>query len=77
MFDDPEEYEELVELEHGTGYSVLSEHVTMRSYSCPRCNRVLFEADIDLHGIVFIRCKRCKRHVLIETKPQVRRVGFV
>ncbi len=73
----PSDYIELVDLEYEQGRSALSEYVTMRSYSCPRCNRVLFEADIDLYGIVFIRCKRCKRHVLIETKPRIRRIGFV
>ena len=67
-----------VELEHGTGW----EHVTpgqakVQAYTCPRCERVLFEADVSLHGVIFIRCRRCKREVAIETTPTMRRIGFI
>ena len=76
---DDEEWEELddVELEHGFG----SEHIVsgrdVRAYNCPRCKRVLFEADVSLHGVIFIRCRRCRREVAIETNPTMRRIGFI
>ena len=67
-----------VELEHGFA----SEHVTpgeadVRAYNCPRCKRVLFEADVSLHGVIFIRCRRCRREVAIETQPIMRQIGFI
>lgn len=67
-----------VELEHGFG----SEHVKpgwadVRAYNCPRCKRVLFEADVSLHGVIFIRCRRCRREVAIETTPIMRSIGFI
>lgn len=67
-----------VELEHGFA----SEHVTpgeaeVRAYSCPRCKRVLFEADLSLHGVIFIRCRRCRREVAVETAPIMQRIGFI
>ena len=67
-----------VELEHGHA----SEHVIpgeadVKAYSCPRCKRVLFEADISLHGIIFIRCRKCRREVVIETTPLMQRIGFI
>lgn len=78
--DEPEEWKELdrVELEQGTG----CEHVrpgdcTVQAYTCPRCKRVLFEADVSLHGVIFIRCRRCRREVAIETTPVMRRIGFI
>ena len=77
--EDGEELEpDEVELEHGTGY----EHVTpgeadVRAYNCPRCKRLLFEADVILHGVIFIRCQRCRREVAIETIPTMCRIGFI
>lgn len=66
-----------VDLEHGFA----SEHVepkrAIKGYSCPRCNRILFEADVSLHGVIFIRCRKCKREVAIETTPTMQRIGFI
>ena len=67
-----------VELEHGFA----SEHVTpgeadVRAYSCPRCKCILFAADVSLHGVIFIRCRKCKREVAIETTPIMSRIGFI
>lgn len=66
-----------VDLEHGFA----SEHVTpgldIKAYNCPRCNRKIFEADVSLHGVIFIRCRRCKREVAIETTPTMQRIGFI
>ena len=67
-----------VELEHGFA----SEHVIpggfdVRAYNCPRCKHLLFEADVSLHGVIFIRCRRCRREVAIETNPIMRRIGFI
>ncbi len=53
------------------------EYLEVRAYNCPRCKRVLFEADINLHGVIFIRCRRCRREVAIETTPTMRRIGFI
>ena len=61
--------EELDDVELIEGFA--SEHVTpgldIKAYNCPRCKRKLFEADVSLHGVIFIRCRRCKREVAIET----------
>ena len=67
-----------VELEHGFG----SEHVkpgyaNVQGYNCPRCNRLLFEADVSLHGVIFIKCRRCRREVAIETAPTMQRIGYI
>lgn len=67
-----------VVLEHGFA----SEHVVpgqceVQAYTCPRCKRVLFEADVSLHGVIFIRCRRCRREVAVETAPRVRHIGFI
>ena len=74
-----EEYEEFddVELEHGTGCENITHEVDVQAYNCPRCKRVLFEADVSLHGVIFIRCRRCRREVAIETTPTMRRIGFI
>ena len=62
-------------------YGFASEHVeaqhAIKGYSCPGCNRVLFEADVSLHGVIFIRCRKCKREVAIETTPTMQRIGFI
>ena len=75
-----DECEELdnVELEHGHA----SEHVTpgevdVQAYNCPRCKHKLFEADVSLHGVIFIKCRRCRREVAIETTPIMSRIGFI
>lgn len=70
-------FEPETELEHGFG----SEHVTpgtahVEAYNCPRCKLKLFEADVSLHGVIFVKCRRCKREVAIETKPLMRSIGF-
>ena len=76
----PEDEQELddVELEHGFA----SEHVNpgeriVEAYTCPRCELILFEADVSLHGVIFIRCRRCRREVAIETTPSMRTIGFI
>lgn len=67
-----------VELEHGFGTeSITQGSRRVQAYSCPRCKRVLFEADVSLHGVIFIRCRRCRREVAIETNPTMRRIGFI
>lgn len=77
--EDDEEWEESdgVELEHGFAHEERRKSKAVRAYTCPRCKRVLFEADVDLHGVIFIRCRRCKREVGIETHPAIQRIGFV
>ena len=74
-----EEWEELEEfgLEHGYASEHVERDILVQAYSCPRCKRVLFEADVSLHGVIFIRCRRCKREVAIETTPTMRRIGFI
>ena len=71
--------EELDDVELREGFA--SEHVTpgldIKAYNCPRCKRKLFEADVSLHGVIFIRCRRCKREVAIETTPTMQRIGFI
>lgn len=67
-----------IELEHGFA----SEHVIpgsreVKAYTCPRCKQILFEADVTLHGVIFLRCRRCRREVAIETAPRVRPIGFI
>ena len=67
-----------VELEHGYGTETITPGVRrVQAYSCPRCKRVLFEADVSLHGVIFIRCRRCRREVAIETTPTMCRIGFI
>ena len=67
-----------VELEHGFASEyVTSGEADVRAYNCPRCKRVLFEADVSLHGVIFIRCRRCRREVAIETQPIMRHIGFI
>lgn len=75
--DDEWEDEESPYPEYGHAYASRSEYLAIRAYACPRCKRVLFEGDIDLHGVIFIKCRRCKRKVGIETQPTVQRIGFV
>lgn len=79
---DPEEDEEWeefdgVELEHGYAWQSSSRSRTVKAYNCPRCKRTLFEADVSLHGVIFIRCRRCRREVAIETTPIMRPIGFI
>ena len=74
--DELEDYD--VELEHGFA----SEHVEpgraqFSRYNCPRCNRFLFSADVSLHGIILVRCRKCRREVAIETEPTMQRIGFI
>lgn len=66
-----------VELEHGTGWEHITPGRQVQAYICPRCKRVLFEADVSLHGVIFIRCRRCRREVAIETQPIMRQIGFI
>lgn len=77
--EDGEELEpDEVELEHGTGVEYSDpDSLKVRAYSCPRCKRVLFEADVSLHGVIFIRCRRCRREVAIRTEPIMQRIGFI
>ena len=76
--EDGEELEpDEVELEHGHGYEEFSRKLEIRAYDCPRCERVLFEADVSLYGVIFIKCRRCKREVAVRTKPKMRRIGFI
>ena len=75
--DDEWEEEESPYLEHGHAYASRSQELVTKAYTCPRCKRVLFEADVDLHGVIFIKCRRCRHEVAIETKPTVQRIGFI
>ena len=77
--DQEDEFEDNdVELEHGYGTETITPGVRrVQAYSCPRCKRVLFEADVSLHGVIFIRCRRCRREVAIETQPIMRQIGFI
>ena len=77
---DPEdEFEDNdVDLEHGFGTETINPGVRrVQAYNCPRCKRLLFEADVSLHGVIFIRCRRCRREVAIETTPTMCRIGFI
>ena len=79
---DPYESEEWEEpdnvgLEHGYAWESSSRSRRVKAYNCPRCKRTLFEADVSLHGVIFIRCRRCRREVAIETTPTMRRIGFI
>ena len=66
-----------VDLEHGFALEHVETQRAIKSYNCPRCKRVLFEADVSLHGVIFIRCRKCKREVAIETTPTMQRIGFI
>ena len=72
---DDEEWEEEF-LEHGTAYANETDSIDTKDYCCARCGKVLFSAEVTLHGVIFIRCKRCKRKVSVETKPKMRKIGF-
>lgn len=74
--EDEFEFDE-VELEHGFASERAEEERTVQAYSCSRCKRVLFEADVSLHGVIFIKCPKCKREVAIETTPLMQRIGFI
>ena len=75
--DEEEDESEFTELEHGFASESSEEDVEVKPYNCPRCNRKLFDADVSLHGVIFIRCRRCMREVVIETAPTMRRIGFI
>ena len=75
--DDECEEQDNVELEHGYAWESSSRSRSVKPYNCPRCKRILFEADVSLHGVIFIRCRRCRREVAIETTPTMRRIGFI
>ena len=66
-----------VDLQHGFASEHVEAQRAIKGYSCPRCNRILFEADVSLHGVIFIRCRRCRREVAIETTPTMCRIGFI
>ena len=70
-------YPEEVVIEHGTGYECFESNLEVKAYNCPSCKRILFEADVSLHGVIFIRCRKCKREVAIETTPTMQRIGFI
>ena len=74
-----EEWEEddNVVLDYGYASVHSGEDLDVKAYSCPRCKRVLFVADVSLHGVIFIRCRRCRRDVAIETNPSMRQIGFI
>ena len=74
--DECEEFDD-VNLEHGYAWESSSRSRRVKAYNCPRCKRTLFEADVSLHGVIFIRCRRCRREVAIETTPTMRRIGFI
>ena len=78
--DEPQEDEfefDEVELEHGFACESITQAREVRAYRCSRCKRVLFEADVSLHGVIFIKCRKCKREVAIETAPLMQRIGFI
>ena len=77
--EDGEELEpDEVELEHGTGWeNVTPGQRKVQAYNCPRCKLKLFEADVSLHGVIFIKCRRCRREVAIETAPIMQRIGYI
>lgn len=75
--EDEEDEIEYTELEHGFASESIQGDVDVKPYNCPRCNRKLFDADVSLHGVIFIRCRRCMREVVIETTPTMRRIGFI
>ena len=75
-WDGDEEWEEENFLEHGTAYANETDTIDTKAYCCPQCRKVLFSAEVTLHGVIFIRCKRCKREVSVETKPKMRKIGF-
>lgn len=69
---------DLVELEHGIGWeNVTPGQLKVKAYNCPRCKLKLFEADVSLHGVIFIKCRRCRREVAIETAPIMQRIGYI
>ena len=74
--DDWEDEEEIIEGQ-GFAYAEASDHIRTRAYTCPRCERKLFDADVSLHGVIFIRCRRCKRDVHVVTQPIMRKIGFI
>ena len=76
-FVDDEDWEEMPEFDRGDGYESESEYVNLKPYFCPRCKRKLFDADINLHGVIFVRCRRCKREIAVKTFPEIRRIGFI
>ena len=49
----------------------------VKDYTCPRCKRFLFAADVSLHGVIFIRCRKCRREVAITTKLLMQRIGYI
>ena len=76
-WDDEWEEDERAYFEYGHAYEARAERLAVRAYKCPDCKRVLFNADVDLHGVIFIKCRRCMHEVAIETKPTVQRIGFI
>ena len=73
-----EEREEYFDvLEHGYASERCEELIEIREYRCPKCNRLLFEGSIDVDGVIFIKCRRCRRERRIKTEPTVKRIGFV
>ena len=78
-YEDPDEWDEEDEpyFDQGTAYAEASDHIRTRAYTCPRCERKLFDADVSLHGVIFIRCRRCKRDVHVVTQPIMRKIGFI
>jgi len=77
---EPDEWEEFedegVVLEYGFASANEDSEIETKAYTCPMCKRTLFEADIRLHGVIFIRCRKCRREVAVETTPTMRRIGF-
>ena len=76
-YDEEWEESEDLGLEHGYASEYKTHSKTVQAYNCPRCKRVLFEADVTLHGVIFIKCRRCRREVAIETTPIIQPIGFI
>ena len=76
--EDLDEEVDEVDLEHGFASSQVSRDFReTKVYTCPRCKHALFEADVTLHGVIFLKCRRCRRDVAVETAPMVLPIGFV
>ena len=75
--DEELDYDEGAGLEYGSASEYNRRYYDSKSYTCPKCKTELFHADIGVHGVIWTKCRRCRKEVGVKTTPDIRQIGFI